>query len=50
MNTILTEELSRLKLDAKNEFVFARENGNPPKTVRKAWVKALDKSGIKDFR
>jgi integrase len=50
INTILTEELSRLKLDAKNEYVFVRENGNPPETIQKAWLKALSKAGIKDFR
>jgi integrase len=50
MNIILTEELSHLKIDAKNEYVFAHENGNPQITIQKAWMKALNRAGIKDFR
>jgi integrase len=50
LNTILTEELGRLKLHPNSEYVFARKSGQPPLSIRTAWENALKRAGIKDFR
>jgi len=50
MNTILTEEIIRLKLDANSDHVFARDNGKAPVTIRKIWIRALNQADINNFR
>ncbi len=50
LNTVLTEELHRLRLNAKNEYVFSRSNGQVTLSIRTAWEKALKRTNIQDFR
>jgi integrase len=53
MNPTLTKLLQEIKIDAHGPYVFSHQVGKehkPYKTIRKPWLKALEKAKITDFR
>lgn len=50
INQTLYQELLTLSENPKGEYVFSERNGRPFKDIKTAFLSALTKAGIKDFR